>query len=78
MVWLSSLRPIHSKSFRGQFIDGEGHFDIVVSLTPEQSVIAKIRFFDIKKDSFEWSMQNSTDGGKTWFESEHITAKRVH
>jgi hypothetical protein len=77
MVWLSSLRPIHSKSFRGQFINGEGHFDIVVSLSPERSVIAKIRFYNFEKDSFEWSMENSTDGGKSWFISERISAKRI-
>ncbi len=78
MTYMSSLNFVHSQSFRGQFIDGEGHFNAIVSLTPEQSVMAKIRFYDIKKNSFEWSMKFSADGGEKWFLGEVITAKRVH
>ncbi len=77
MVYLSSVRAIHSQSFRGQFIDGEAHFDIVVNISPEKSIIAKIRFYEITQDSFEWSMESSTDNGKNWFLSEHITVKRI-
>lgn len=78
MAYMSSLNYVHSQHFRGKFIDGEGHFDVVVSLTPEQSAIAKVRFYNIKKDSLEWSMKFSSDGGKNWFLGEQITAKRIH
>ena len=77
MSFLFALRQDHTESFRGQFIDGEGHFDAVISLTPENSVHAKVRFFDIKQDSFEWSMSHSADGGKTWFVGERISARRA-
>ncbi len=77
MTYMSSLNYMHSQSFRGEFIDGEGHFNALVSITPEQSVLAKIRFFDIKKDSFLWSMKLSGDDGKNWFVAETITAKRI-
>ncbi|WP_019617248.1 hypothetical protein [Psychromonas ossibalaenae] len=77
MTYMSSLKYMHSQSFRGQFIDGEGHFDVDVSLTPKQSALAKVRFYNIKKDSMDWVMKFSFDNGKTWFLGEQITAKRV-
>jgi hypothetical protein len=78
MVYISSLSTRHSETFRGNFIDGEGRFDADISLSPGKAVKAKIRFYEIKKDSFEWSMQLSADGGKNWFLGETISAKRVH
>ncbi len=78
MSYMASLRYMHSESFRGQFIDGEGHFDVVVSIAPGKSLKAKVRFYDIKKNSLEWSMKLSPDDGKNWFVAERITAKRVH
>lgn len=77
MVYLSSLSSRHSETFQGKFIDGEGHFDAVIGLTPGNSVKAKIRFFDIAEDSFEWAMELSADGGESWFVGETITAKRM-
>ncbi|NOI67363.1 hypothetical protein [Vibrio sp. 99-8-1] len=77
MSYMSSLSYTHSQSFRGQFVDGEGLFDVVVSLTPELSALAKVRFYNIKKDSLEWSMKLSVDGGDTWFLAEKITGKRT-
>jgi len=77
MVYLSSLTSRHSETFRGKFSDGEGHFDAVISLSPGNSVTAKIRFFDIAEDSFEWAMELSADGGENWFVGETITAKRI-
>jgi hypothetical protein len=78
MVYLSSLTSRHSETFRGKFIDGEGHFNADISLSPENSVMARIRFHDIEKDSFEWAMQLSVDGGENWFLGETISAKRVN
>ncbi|MEP5295356.1 MAG: hypothetical protein ABJP90_16210 [Paracoccaceae bacterium] len=77
MSFLFSLRQEHTSSFRGRFIDGEGHFDAVIALTPESSARAKVRFFDIKQSSFEWSMEHSPDGGESWFVGERISAKRA-
>lgn len=77
MTYMSSLKYMHSQSFRGQFINGEGHFDLVVSLSPKQSALAKVRFYNIKEDSLDWTMKLSVDGGKTWFLGETITGKRV-
>lgn len=78
MSYMASLRYVHSTSFRGQFIDGEGHFDAEVSIAPGELIKAKIRFYDIKKNSLEWSMKLSPDGGEKWFIAERISAKRVH
>ncbi|MDY8137541.1 hypothetical protein [Aquimarina sp. 2201CG5-10] len=78
MTYMASLSYMHSESFRGKFIDGEGHFDAVVSIAPGELINAKIRFYDIKKDTIKWSMQISADGGENWFIAERISAKRVH
>lgn len=58
-------------------IDGEGDFYTVINLTPDQSIMAKIRFFEIQQDSIEWGMEHSIDGGKTWSIGECISAKRA-
>ena len=76
MQFMFSLQHVHTQSFRGQFIDGEGHFDAIVSATPENAIMAKVRFYDIQKDSFEWSISNTNDGGKTWLIEGRISAKR--
>ena len=78
MTYMSSQNYAHPESFRGKFVDGEGHFDVVVSLTPEQSALGKVRFYNITKKSLDWSMKLSLDNGKTWFVAEQITGKRVH
>lgn len=77
MSFIFSLRQEHTESFRGKFVDGEGHFNAILSLTPENSIMAKVRFFDIDKNSFEWSMETSADNGKSWTLTERISAKRI-
>lgn len=77
MTYMASLSYMHSESFRGQFIDGEGHFDAVVGIAPEKSVKAKVRFYNIKENSLDWSMKFSSDDGKSWFIARKFTAKRV-
>ena len=52
MSFLFSLRQEHTASFRGQFIDGEGHFEAIIASKPETTVRAKVRVFDIQQDSF--------------------------
>jgi hypothetical protein len=38
----------------------------------------KIRYFDIRPDSFSWSADRSTDGGKTWVKNfQTIEARRI-
>ncbi|MDE5419605.1 hypothetical protein L3049_16560 [Labilibaculum sp. DW002] len=77
MTFISSLSYMHSQTFRGNFVDGEGYFDAIVSPSPGTIIKAKIRFYDITKNSFEWSMKFSDDEGENWFVAERITAKRV-
>lgn len=76
MTFLLSLQQEHPQYFRGKFSEGEGHFEAVINLTPENPIMAKVRFFDIQKDSFEWTMRASFDEGENWFTAEHISAKR--
>lgn len=77
MTYMASLSYMHSEFFRGQFIDGEGHFDAVVSIAPGKSVKAKVRFYNIKENNLDWSMKFSSDDGKSWFIARKFTAKRV-
>ncbi|MGQ1908815.1 hypothetical protein ACT3CE_03400 [Marinifilum sp. RC60d5] len=78
MSYITSLSSVHTQTFGGQFIDGEGHFDAVVRLNSETTMNGKVRFYDIRKNSFEWSMEISPDGGKTWVVIDRISATRVH
>lgn len=77
MVFGFSLQPQIPQTFRGRFVDGEGHFDAALEIMPNASILAKVRFYDIQKDSFEWSMHVSLNKGENWFLAERISGKRV-
>jgi hypothetical protein len=47
----------------------------VMSANPS---LARIRYFDIKADTFSWAMDRSADDGKTWVKNfQTIQAKRI-
>jgi hypothetical protein len=46
-------------------------------LTPKPS-LWRIRYYDIRPDSFSWAADRSTNGGKTWEENHlRIEARRI-
>ena len=53
---------------------------MVVSRTTESSngmVIQRMVFYNIKKDSFEWNWESSTDDGKNWILNWKINYSRI-
>ena len=39
---------------------------VPVKLSPTGKLISRMVYYNIKKDSFDWSWQSSTDGGNSW------------
>ncbi len=76
-TFLFSQQQTIPDSFTGKFVDGEGHFKTVFKISDDLTLIAKVRFIDIQKDSFEWEIHHSTDGGKTWVHRQTNLVKRV-
>lgn len=76
MTFLFSQQPGVPQSFRGKFTDGVGCFNTVINLSEETSMIARIYFHDIKPDSFEWKMEQSLDGGKSWIHRQSSSITR--
>jgi len=77
MVFLWAQRPVPTlTSFVGNRVDGEMRLT-AQQLTPDGSVIpARIRFYEITKDSFLWESCLSFDGGATWRVQMAIKARR--
>jgi hypothetical protein len=51
----------------GQFADGKMELRTAPRTGPQgKTVINRMVFFNITKDSFDWSWQSSLDGGTTW------------
>jgi len=40
--------------------------NVAASISPSGKIISRMVYFHIKPDSFDWSWEASTDGGKTW------------
>jgi hypothetical protein len=39
---------------------------VPVKISPSGKLVSRMVFYNIKKDSFDWSWQSSTDGGANW------------
>jgi len=76
-TFLFSQQQTIPETFTGKFVDGEGHFEVVVKHTPEFTFMARIFFFDIQEDSFMWKIDNSTNGGKTWVHRQTNSVRRI-
>jgi hypothetical protein len=63
-------------SFVGQRVGDEMHLRAVGHDLEGKAVSARVRFFAITADSFEWEQELSIDGGATWSLDVSITAKR--
>lgn len=60
----------------GHWQDGEMRLDASGPNPQGQTIRTKIRFFNIKPDSFSWESQASSDNGKTWYLSATLTSTR--
>ena len=75
IVGLQPNQPTLAPTFLGQWRDNEMHLsgEVVVEQGPLQ---ARVRFYDIEHNSFEWEMKMSIDG-KDWHLYQSASARRT-
>ncbi len=62
----------------GQRVGAEVHIEQKFGVASGQASTWRIRYYDIKPDSFSWSAGRSTDGGKSWVKDfQTIQARRI-
>ncbi|MGH2399445.1 MAG: hypothetical protein ACRDF6_06325 [bacterium] len=61
-----------------QRVGAEMHIEQKFGVTSPNPSIWRIRYYDIRPDSFSWTADRSTDGGKTWARNhQQIEARRI-
>lgn len=62
----------------GQKVGAEIHIEQKFGVMSQNPSTWRIRYYDIRPDSFSWTADRSTDGGKTWVPKElQIEARRI-
>ena len=62
----------------GHKVGAEMHIEQKFGVTSDKPSIWKIRYYNIRPDSFSWSADRSMDGGKTWVKNfQTIEARRT-
>ena len=76
MVYLTPLQANLIERFFAHYENGEIHGQAQGKDLEGVEIWAKIRFFNIQDNSFEWDQHFSWDAGQTWFKTMTISAKR--
>lgn len=76
MTFLVALQRILLTSFVGRRIGNEMHLRASGKDLEEKPVEARVRFFNITNDHFDWEQELSVDGGATWARDVLIQATR--
>jgi hypothetical protein len=63
--------------FHGAWHDGEMRLEALSRLPNGATAQARIRFFNIAADRFNWANDYSLDGGATWLKAGAFVATRV-
>lgn len=74
---LAAHQPAAHAEWYGEWRNGEMHLDAIGKNPAGQSIHNKIRFYEIKENSFDWESNISRDAGKTWSKAASLHAKRV-
>ena len=62
----------------GRRVGNEIHIEQKFDATGPNPILRKIRYYNIRPDSFSWASDRSPDGGKTWIKDDLlIEAKRI-
>ena len=77
MAGLASMQPAAPMKWQGVWRDGEMHIEAEGADPQGRAVRTRIRFFDIRPDSFAWESQVSLDGGTRWMPAASLSARRV-
>jgi hypothetical protein len=77
MATLASHAPSGVTSFTGSLLGGEMHLQVAAfDPATRAPVMARVRFFNISDNHFEWEQLLSQDGGATWRRAVSIVATR--
>lgn len=77
ITWLSTEAPGELGIWRGTFDDsGRGEFFQTYE-TPNGTVISRISWYDIRRDSLDWDHAISRDGGETWQQTWIMRLRKV-
>jgi len=76
LTGLASLQPAAQAQWHGQHVDGDMLLEAAAKDAQGQSILSKIRFFDIQPDAFQWENRVSHDEGKSWLLSASLVARR--
>lgn len=74
---IGALQPAMVGKWFGSWADGEMRLNAEATAPDGRIVLNRIRFFDIRPDSFSWESHNSFDGGATWVKAASLLAQRV-
>jgi hypothetical protein len=77
ITWLSTAAPGQMGTWRGTF-DGSGRGEFLQEAeTPDGTVLSRISWYDLGKDSAGWDHAVSVDGGETWRTTWEMRFRRV-
>ncbi|MGL6205689.1 MAG: hypothetical protein ACRC2X_15350, partial [Giesbergeria sp.] len=77
LAGLQALQPSAPTDWHGVARDGEMLLDATTQMPTGGMVKTRIRFFNIRPDSFSWEGTMSLDGGKNWRKTAELAATRV-
>ncbi len=66
MAGMQALEATPMSDWHGHWQNGEMVLEFSVQGAEGKSLKNRIRFFNIKRDRFEWEIRLSTDGGQQW------------
>lgn len=77
MSGLSALQPAMNAAWSGVWRDGEMQIEAVGKMPNGGTMMNRIRFFQIEKNSFKWESRISLDEGKNWGLNASLIATRT-
>lgn len=77
LAGLQALQPSAPTDWHGVARDGEMLLDATAQTPAGGTVKTRIRFFNIRPDSFSWESTMSLDDGKNWRKTAELAATRV-
>ncbi len=77
LAGLQALQPSVPMAWHGVARDGEMLLDATAQTPAGGTVKTRIRFFDIRPDSFAWESSMSLDEGKSWRKTSELVATRA-
>jgi hypothetical protein len=77
MTFLIAHQPQRVRSFSGTQVDGEMHLEGEGQTLDGRRMLARVRFFGVTPEGFEWENRVSLDSGTTWYRDSTISARRV-